>query len=499
MKRIQPTGCGYNTYICSGLPAITSGFREGSTAIPMPIVSGGTFVYDKSAIPQQLEGFVMTLTPVIDMDTTELEIPELECRTEFNPFEISGDTVYKNAGADYTGLESNNHDGFLDFYLNGGTIGMPITAESKTYKEAVYIRVDGATTPVYVPDSENPYILGGTCTFTDQQVVGPGILEPMVDTDFSPITIDTIPPQDAYFDTTTYLFDIFDAWRELVDNRLNNMHDYVIPYDDSSANGILNLLNESNRDGLCTNFKIQQINPDVPVIGITGATSALPQYEVGPGKITIDGVVYTITESDMGEPPFDAYLDIRASTVTAGRYVPIIVKNLPATPHSQHLKYVYIGSVKEVTGSTAFPYDGSSYRLYEIHQGDCILDLNLTGGTSTGPCGYNGPFKVIADGSTVTVVCPDCPREAQNEEVAGYYSVNGSTYTTVGKLTKTLPDPVYIWTDVYLIISGPTSGRLSFTPSTANNEYNVFLARVINGSTTAQVQYGAIHVDGRWS
>lgn len=501
MKRIQPAGCGYiSGYICRGLSPIDSAFRSGSTAIPMPIVSGGTVYSDKSGIPQQLEGFVMTLSPVIDMDTLELEIPELECRTEFNPFEISEEPVYKNDGGDYTGLASNKYDGFLDFYLNGGTIGTPITTESKTYKESVYIKVDGATTPVYVPGSENPYILGGTWTFTDAQVVGPGILEPMVDTDFSPITIDTIPPSDAYFDTTTYLFDIFDAWRSLVDERLNNIHDYVIPIGEGGINGLLNLENAKNQNGGCYNFEIVVNGPQTQVIG--GVSITVPTYNfAGPtdgtgsyaGIVKIDGEVHKVLNPNMGpeggvpasvgEQGFDAYLDIfnytDSDTTTPMLGATIAVVPFGDEPSSTseeisgftHRKFEYIGSVKKIISDAETPFEGNeAYKLYEIEQGDCIYEINLDGESGGGSLNkyYDGPFKVTCDAAGVHI--SNSSLSTDGKDIAGRVFVCGSSVatgdeTTLANLNVPLGSDMDTASyDVYAIVTkGQTNSRPAWT------------------------------------
>jgi len=454
MKRIQPTGCGYNTYICSGLPAIKSDFIKGSTAIPMPIVSGGTFTYDKSALPQQLEGFVMTLVPVLDMDVngSTIEVPELECRTELDPFKVTDlDTqAYRNTDAQYTGNPETLYDGFLDFY-----------GHVTTYRDTVYIRVDGGTdTLVYVDGSTSP-VIGSTCTFTADEIVGPGILEPMVDTDFSPITVETIPAPDAGFDMTTYLFDTWEAWRGLVEERLNNLHDYVIPIGEGGLNGMLNLENAKNMSGTCYNFQIQ-VTGSTQVVG--GSDLPTPRYIfVGPqvgidilaGLVKIDGTDYKVYSPNMGGahagvaatgPGFDAYLDvfnyIDDNALVLGATIAIAELGDPPESTTEdisgftHRKFEYIGSVKKVISNAEVPFDGgTAYKLYEIEQGDCIYEINLeggTGGSSTCSCEYNGPFKVIA-GSTISEVAITGPdTNSQGTTQAGYICINGTSCALTG-------------------------------------------------------------------
>lgn len=381
MQRINLTGCGYSiqggTYTCKPIPKLAS------------VVGSATFVpsvVPLDAIPQHLEGFVMTLAPILDMEpATGLEIPELECRVELDPFKTTADYAIKNLRSEYTKNDATLHDGFLDFYYFGNG-----------YSDSVYIRIDGGD-QIKVKSEISPYIIGGTCSFNSEQVVGPGILEPMLDTEFSPITVDTIPPSDAHFDTTTYLFDIFDAWRELVDMRLNNLHDFVVPFDYSDITGLLDLEVAKNLEGSCANFQIKMLEtsgiPLAPTAAYTQSASLVPTYQITAGTVNVNGTQVPVTQhvTSVYEPPFHAYLDITSGEDGYAGVVSAVAG--PYSPSSGHTA-IYIGGVTAVNNAFAagtlkdrvseFLGLGKEFTEYEIIQGDCIADVDLLTGSESG-------------------------------------------------------------------------------------------------------------------
>lgn len=458
MHRINLTGCGYSiqggTYTCKPIPKLAS------------VVGSATFVpsvVPLDAIPQHLEGFVMTLAPILDMEpATGLEIPELECRVELDPFKTTADYAIKNLRSEYTKNDATLHDGFLDFYYFGNG-----------YSDRVYIRIDGGD-QIKVKSDVSPYIIGGTCSFNSEQVVGPGILEPMLDTEFSPITVDTIPPSDAHFDTTTYLFDIFDAWRELVDMRLNNLHDFVVPM----AEQDLTLEVGKNLEGPCGNFQIvlatgtplaptkeYEDHPDqlAPKYWITGGTLLVNGYTVGVVGSTVhyegieDGTTTHIYGQTVGiGGPFDAYLVLSSGTQPENPYTGriVVTRDKTLTYNNAELT-TYIGKVQMIDNdlpdnlwdiTSRFLHSGTEYTEFEIKQGDCITDLEWIAGQENGyihmTVSANGGRQYAPDpllntvefGHITTTGTPNGSRGVQADAIIDYVATHGGTTGTGGRM-----------------------------------------------------------------
>jgi len=135
-----------------------------------------------------------------------------------------------------------------------------------------------------------------------------------------------------------------------------------------------------------------------------------------------------------------------------------------------------------------------------VQYGDIFIDKQdipepqpVVGGT------YSGPFTVTVEDGTATIDCDDCPGEGTGGtiSIAGYYSING---VGADYVTPKIVTGVTAGDYIYLQFSSDADNPVvaSTSASTSPGVYNVLLARVTTGDA-AQLHYGNIHVDGRWS
>lgn len=425
MRRIKPNRCGYvSGYICKPISSLNPLFQHTYTnayATESIATGAGTTYAFKSAwigptdsgvllqgtidnyaqLPQQFEGFVMTLAPILNMsgNRTAPEVPELECRVDFDPFN-SGEEAFLNPETGYMGNPATSKTGFVDFY----------NQVDPEYKENVYVSVDGSsehqqlyhTMPVYIegstttPVSGIGYVItGGTNNTFTALTAGPGILEPMLDTELPPIGVDTIPSADIIGDFAMWEFNTINQWQKLVDARLNGLKTVIPTVDYGKINGLLNLEVAKNLESPCANFQIA-LTSGTP-FGITSeyisSASLVPHYDVSSGIVVVNGEQITVSALEDIEPPFHAYLDIVSAPGSAPSYSGNIVSAAgPYSPRTGHTA-VYIGGVisktNDLTGDiydiTSKMFDvGSKLTEYEIVQGDCITDVEFINGSTSG-------------------------------------------------------------------------------------------------------------------
>lgn len=388
MKRIGESGCGWlriegstvegstASYYCSGLPKLDIVF--GTTSITGSTIEERDLTYDHfDRVPQKIEGFRMTLSPILNMSGTTsgdvLEVPELTCRVDVDPFDELPDCVLNTDPAlSYNALTANT--GFLDLYNN-----------VDSYHEQFYVTVDG-TTHHMVNDSDYP-------AYTVDDQMGPGILEPMLNTQFGPVAVDMPPTPDLTTDALIYSLAGLQSWRHTIDGRVSNNYINAVDY------GLIGLDNARNQRGPCGNFNISVENQPAEVLGIPRHFDEVtPTYSVGSGIITLNGVPgTTISGVSNIAAPFSAYLDVSED----GAVVMIVSGSPYLSPEMQVAEhtYIYIGSVRRVDALQDFPIVGSTtFSLFEINQGDCIDQVRTEYGSNAKA--YPGPFLVT--GSTLS-------------------------------------------------------------------------------------------------
>lgn len=502
MKHIKPDRCGYDGFVCKGITKLNTYFdntpidifatenptnRDAWVWPPTGTTVSQATIDNYAQIPQSFEGFVMTLNPVIDMSGGPdiVEVPELSCRTNMDPFS-TGVMSVQNSGNDYTVQPNTANSGLVDLYN-----------QVTQYFNDVYDTVDNT----------GHYHLRYTIKPAYNFTVGPGLLEPMLDTMFPPVGVDTITSPDTLGDFTVWLFDEFNTWKGLVDDRLRNLYTVVPHYDYSKINGLLNLEDAKNREGGCSNFNIHPTY-SVPVIGVS---ITAPSYSIDSrradvgGNIKVDGQEITVPPLIDEQAPFDAYLDIfeytsGGETVTGATITTRTSQGLPVSTTAgisgfTHKKFEYIGSVRGTTASnTPEATDYTKYTLYEIEQGDCLYEISLSGGTGGGggtctcdPYSYYGPFMVTAvAGATIGTEVVDVSGidselvSGNWQSRAGYVCYNGTDCTLVAGTTLNAKPGDDIWAAITV---GGISYYVGMPPTTTPPSYDVRLARIHSFAT----------------
>ena len=215
------------------------------------------------------------------------------------------------------------------------------------------------------------------------------------------------------------------------------------------------------------------------------------------GKVFINGQFAGIVAGGTAsfaqtDIPADVYVSFpitasTASTAVEGYTIGTRVYGVTRKPDTENTIW-YNVRLARLTGEPATP----TWHIEQTHFGDIYIDLP----TSTTIVGstYTGPFHVYVEGGSAFVDCPDCIHP-EGSTIQGKYITNGGS--VVHNVSGLTPVPITgASTDIYLQI-GSTTPSLSKQASTALNVYNVLLAQV-SGSSVCQMQYGYIHVDGRW-
>ena len=550
MRRIRSTGCGYSlvpgrSYTCSGVAHLDDMFKTTPTNIfgtevirttrseeysneewignPDRLLKGSIDNY--AQLPQAFEGFVMTLTPVLDMAATNAgpEVPELECRINFDPFaKVVGSVL--NTSPEYTSDSDTRNDGFLNLYNSvfpNYTKSVYVEAKTKEQlqTESVADSLIYYDMPAYLSgstvtrqDGIGYVIQPNTDTETGNKsyvtlLAGPGILEPMLDTAFPPIGVDTITGPDIIGDFTMWEFNTIAQWQKTVDTRLNNIRIPSVTVDYGKVNGLINLENAKNQDGHCLNFQIQQTSVN-PVIrfGTIGADT-YPEYEITGGDVVVDGT--TISNISSYTPPgaiFDAYLDIfkygdTEDTMVLGATITdrynasgFPVSTTPSTGIFQHKLFKYIGSVTQVTNTDSPVSGGTIYTLYEIKQGECLYEIALGGSTGGGgggtcSCDYNGPFKVEPGAvGELNIVGID---SIEDIPYAGLVCYNGTDCTLADEGVVT---GAATGDSIYANITGVGAAHVGYSLSQVTGTppaYNVRLAKVTSRAITYNIVLGS--------
>ena len=434
MKHIIPDRCGYDGFVCKGITKLNTYFdttpidifatedptsRDAWVWPPTGTTVSQSTIDNYAQIPQSFEGFVMTLNPVIDMSggSDIVEVPELSCRTNMDPFS-TGVMSVQNSGNDYTVQPNTANSGLVDLY---NQVTQYFNDVYDTVDNNGHYRLRYTIKSTYNPNTKK-YL-----------TAGPGLLEPMLDTVFPPVGVDTITSPDTLGDFTVWLFDEFNTWKGLVDDRLRNLYTVVPRFDYSKLDGLINLENAKNVAGGCYNFTITSEWNDVIGVGIGTIHPALhniigPKYTAATGKFTnyviIDGSTVEVPGKNLIQGTFDAYLDVfKYNKTVEGETTSVFGATIAITTFGgkpistdytgteedpvpiqgfTHYKFEYIGGVKEVTAGDIPITGGSAYTLYEIEQGDCIYEVSLNGGSGTTLVSdYKGPFKLKISGPTV--------------------------------------------------------------------------------------------------
>lgn len=372
MIEVAKNRCGYSGYTCVGIPPLDDVFvLNGVVADTTYRSTGGVFktitqegeeqpttldyIDNYLNLPVQVRGLVMSVDHILDMSKTPPTAPEVTCKS-------SDEELYGL----FTTLYSSIVDGkaFPKDAVYRVLLEAPLSFTTKNY----YYR-------------ENP-------PEDEENRLEPGILEPMLDTGFSPVDIDVDPWN---WNGLTFVLVQLTKWRMLVDQRLNELSSAV-----AHIYGIRNMLMAMQRESICDEFKISKTGGGNP-IQWSGTIQSIPKYSVAGGQVKLNGKSKAVSGKSNLTPPFYVYLNVYANGDN-GKGVSEFSVKMETKPSGVYS--LGIGGVRVVTGKGAKP----KYTVYEIAQERCKASLTVHKSTKKGIVKWSGfDMSEILE----TAECPD--------------------------------------------------------------------------------------------
>ena len=359
MISVAKNRCGYSGYTCIGVPAVDSVFmfnglvadteyrdtggvfksvpQEGDNEETLPSMD---YIDNYLNLPVKIRGLVMTVDHILDMSGAKPPAPEVTCKA-------SDEELYDL----FTTLYSSIVD------------GRPFPKE-KTYTILGETPLCFTTKDQYTGNPEEK----------DENYLEPGLLEPMLDTAFSPVDIDVDPWN---WNGLTYVLVQLTKWRILVDQRLNELSKAV-----AHIYGIRNMLTAMQQESICSEFKISRTGGGSP-IQWSGALSSTPKYSVAGGLVKLNGESKSVSGKSNLTPPFYVYLNIDTDGDN-GKGVTKFNATLGTKPSGVYS--LGIGGVRKVTGKGSKP----RYTIYEIAQERCKASLTIHSSTKKGVAVWYG-------------------------------------------------------------------------------------------------------------
>lgn len=350
MIRIKPNRCGYTGYTCTGIDTLKEPFRYGKmvcdtemnrTSFPdipwesdTPDSSKYHMIDNYKNLPTQLKGFMMTISQLIDMDVA-LSYPEKECRTNVDPFRVIGGV-----------------DGFLNLFAK--------------YSDRVTGRTEGSS---YVHlDSSLLCFNTDPGTTTEEETGGeeltfePGIIEPMLDTEFSPVGIELSTGLDASLDGIMIAIAMLTKWRTVVDGKLNDIYTRL-----GHITGIRNMLISMQMESICREFKIELTSGDP--IQWSGSKRA-PKYKITEGSVYVNGKPIKIPGVSNIEGAFYRYMNFKITY--DNKNVPTVTASIGSQKEGDFS--LGLGGVKLSSKSQS---GVPTYKVYQIVQERCMFSIEL--------------------------------------------------------------------------------------------------------------------------
>ena len=472
MIRIKADRCGYDKYKCVGIPQISED-SNGMFDENVAIVASMKAEFNK--LPMRIKGMVFS------EDTTNMswpdggphpEVPELTCRTNTDP--LSDDT------------DVSVHPVCLDVVISGHTYQYPVyggtsgwadlfNAEYQHgedpqyfYRNTVVGSTNAVASDVFIITGDthwhNIYSLGGlssghngvpnftvdiTDTMENSIEMGPGLLEPMLDTDFDPVDISTIPAWEAGDDAFTLNNILINGWKGVVDDRFRNIYARLnnIPVAATDYN-LRDLKREEYENTDCQNFRI---NLSAGESLQTRDNQVTNTYTVTDGQIAVDehivyvsGDVFTVEpaveypiyvwvrvyETDSTDETTTAEIVLLDDSYSIGdelsggeviakeqisvpgsvyrykytvqfddgrKYTGLLFFGFPLPDADDHV--VVVGGVRKVFGGTS----NDSFVLFKIFQTECSPVMNFA---SDAEMGLHGVIDFDINGNEIITPLP---------------------------------------------------------------------------------------------
>lgn len=339
MIRIAMDRCGYSGFECRGVPSLHDVFISLTQVYDDTIYSNGTStggtaedIYSKLNnylnIPVAYMGMVTTTTPVFDMSGV-MSPPEVTCNNNLDPF---------------------TDDGFLSAYANYGDAVQYKSSEGDGYVPLNSIMPDFTGTIT---------ITGGTSTTVEEAPVEPGIIEPIMDSNMSPVGIDVLTGTDVVIDGLVTVLHYMTEWRKTIDDLLMKMAARL-----GDMEGIRKLMAAENETDDCANFKITKSSGNMIWKG-TGF-SDIPTFSVSTGSVYVNGELIPVSDGLTFSGYGKVYVNIALPNTTPGTPTASL-----GTAKTGSIS-IHIGGVaytNSTNGDTGAPFNGdqlSSYKVYRL-------------------------------------------------------------------------------------------------------------------------------------
>lgn len=356
MIRVHPDRCGYEGYTCVGIEPLKEPFRhmlmvcdseeyydrvdnfEPPGMGELPPEEQWNWIDNYLNIPTKVEGFIITTDHLLNMgsainpnctgsQTPCIQPPETSCS---NGISYGSDS--------WVGLWS-LYASVVDVFLEG------LRSDWLKLLNKWYCWRDGETEGKLLP----------------------GILEPMLDTSFSPVGLDVDISTEIALDGAMLTLVQLTKWRIKVDERLNYLMSQI-----KHISSIRNLLSAMNRESICEEFKIE-LTKGSPLQWNTTRPKA-PTYSINSGSVYINGQAKVNVSGRSGiTAPFYMYVNITLGGAgDDGQYTSVTV-SMDKTPSGD--ASFGLGGVRLVQGDKQ--YKIPTYYLYEIVQERCYLSVEL--------------------------------------------------------------------------------------------------------------------------
>ena len=419
MIRIKPNKCGYGGtkgYTCEGIPNLRDSGHMFDESVD--IVAELDAEYNK--LPKRIKGMVYseeTINMAWPDGGPHPEVAELSCKQDTDPDSTStevskwGETgiPVTISGQTYWYPVYGSTSGWADLYNSEYSSGEnPVYF----YRNSSVGADDAKASDVYImtPSGNHGDIfdVGQIPVFTSEisgdqpYEMGPGLLEPMLDTDFDPIGIDTIPSWEAGLDALTYIGVVLNGWKGVVDDRFRNIYWRLnnLPIPSGIDENLLDLIDEQYSSTDCTNFRITlSEGQSLQKVGETPVTNT---YAVSAGDIYInDEYIHVDGISTVSSPvPFRVWLQIYKLSEPdpeTGNTWEGLLSTGPSVPTDPG-RYA-IGGVEVIQASD----QTGAYILYKVFQEDCLTNIGVDEDAQTG---LHGVIKSGEEEGEVIVELP---------------------------------------------------------------------------------------------
>ena len=367
MRRIHKDRCGYEGYTCKGVSR-PSGTLSGTemtqdtdpsrvTGLAPEVGLAAALIDNYLNRPTLVRGMVMTVPDIQDMSGVP-SVPELACPTSSDPF----------------------GDGFLDLF--------------STFADQTLVGL--------APDATNTVLATELQKFIQDDgtegTMHPGVLEPMLDTSFSPVGVGPVPSVNSTIDGIMVVLTMLTKWRIKVE-------DFIGTYRPSTSAAMKHLqslrgaLGKALGSSECDNFRISLTSGSAIVVG----NASTPVYSVSSGHVRVNGEDISVSGLSGLSAPFSVYVNVKSSGSTtmgdSGGGLGYATRTVTlSTSRSGDMSYE-IGGVHAASDSSG----GTAYKVYIITQAACEIDLTTLAVPREGLVG------VTTDGKVYTYQLAPCP------------------------------------------------------------------------------------------